>query len=90
VHSFTDSLRHQLRKTPVEVIEIAPPAVQTDLGTAPGKPEGNYPRMPLDQFIKETMKALGSDKKELLIGGAKFLKIGSRFFPGRVFKMLNH
>jgi len=89
VHSFSDSLRYQLRQTAVEVIELAPPAVKTELGETPGNPDSSYPRMPLDLFIKETMKALGSNKKEILIGGAKFLKTGSRFFPGRVFKMLN-
>ena len=32
LHSFTISLRQQLLSTNVKVIEIAPPAVQTDLG----------------------------------------------------------
>ncbi|MDQ3292404.1 MAG: SDR family NAD(P)-dependent oxidoreductase, partial [Bacteroidota bacterium] len=32
LHSFTLSLRRQLRDTPVKVLEIVPPAVQTDLG----------------------------------------------------------
>ena len=32
LHSFTLSLRHQLKDTPVQVIEIIPPAVDTDLG----------------------------------------------------------
>ncbi len=32
LHSFTLSLRHQLAKTPVSVVEIIPPAVDTDLG----------------------------------------------------------
>jgi uncharacterized oxidoreductase len=32
IHSFTLSLRHQLAGTRVEVIEIIPPAVDTDLG----------------------------------------------------------
>jgi uncharacterized oxidoreductase len=32
LHSFTLSLRHQLAGTPVQVIEIIPPAVNTDLG----------------------------------------------------------
>lgn len=34
LHSFTLSLRHQLINTPVRVIEIVPPAVNTDLGGA--------------------------------------------------------
>lgn len=32
LHSFTMSLRLQLSSSPVEVIEVAPPAVNTDLG----------------------------------------------------------
>jgi uncharacterized oxidoreductase len=32
LHSFTLSLRHQLKDTSVQVIEIIPPAVDTDLG----------------------------------------------------------
>jgi uncharacterized oxidoreductase len=32
LHSFTLSLRHQLKDTPIEVIEVIPPAVDTDLG----------------------------------------------------------
>jgi len=32
LHSFTMSLRHQLRDTSIRVVEIIPPAVNTDLG----------------------------------------------------------
>ncbi len=89
VHSFSDSLRHQLRKTPVRVIEIAPPGVETDLGKAPGRPESDYKGMALDAFITKTIKALGTNKAELPIAQAKFLKLGSRLAPSRFFKMLN-
>lgn len=51
VHSYTLSLRHRL-KGKVEVIEIAPPAVQT--GLTPGQ-ETHEGYMPLDAYIAETM-----------------------------------
>ena len=49
--SYTQSLRHQLAGK-VEVIELAPPAVQTDLTPGQATREGY---MPLDDFIGETM-----------------------------------
>lgn len=52
IHSYTISLRHQLRNTSVEVLELIPPSVQTDL--MPGHAEDPN-AMPLDDFITETM-----------------------------------
>jgi uncharacterized oxidoreductase len=51
VHSYTVALRHRLRDQ-IEVIEIAPPAVQT--GLTPGQ-ETREGYLPLDQYIAETM-----------------------------------
>ena len=47
LHSFTLSLRRQLANTNIEVVEIIPPAVDTDLGGA-GLHRGDVPR---DEFI---------------------------------------
>ncbi len=58
IHSWTQSLRHQLRDTGTRVIEIAPPAVQTDL--MPGS-RTNPNAMPLDEFITETMGLLQTE-----------------------------
>lgn len=55
LHSWTVSLRHQLRSTVVEVIEIMPPAVQTEL--QPGQSTSAY-AMPLDAYMAETMALL--------------------------------
>jgi uncharacterized oxidoreductase len=58
LHSWTQSLRHQLQGTAVEVIEIAPPMVATDL--MPGQ-AANPRSLPLDDFIAETMALLAQD-----------------------------
>ncbi len=56
LHSYSESLRFQLKDTPVEVLELIPPYVQTMLG---GEQQANDPRaMPLDAFIKEVMDIL--------------------------------
>ena len=57
LHSWLQSLRFQLRETAVEVLELPPPYVQTELG---GPQQATDPRaMPLADFIAEVMDALG-------------------------------
>ncbi len=55
LHAWTIGLRIQLRQTGIEVIEIIPPAVQTEL--TPGQSQSPY-AMPLAAFIAETMEIL--------------------------------
>jgi uncharacterized oxidoreductase len=53
IHSWTQSLRYQLRDTSVEVLEIAPPYVQTELT---GRFQAEDPNaMPLADYIRETI-----------------------------------
>jgi uncharacterized oxidoreductase len=73
VHSFSLSLRHQLRKSGVKVIELIPPYVATELGGAAQAPAGAMTQMPLEIFIAETMKELAGDAQEIAIGGSKNL-----------------
>jgi uncharacterized oxidoreductase len=76
VHSFSLSLRHQLRDTNVKVIELIPPYVATELGGSAQAPAGALRQMPLETFVAETMKELeGGD--EIAIGGAKNLLAAS-------------
>ncbi len=77
VHSFSMSLRHQLKNTSVSVIELAPPWVSTDLDALhkapPESTNGGLRPMPLPDFIAAAMQELASDGQELLVAGAKFL-----------------
>ncbi|MED4207434.1 SDR family oxidoreductase [Neobacillus mesonae] len=61
VHSFTVSLRHQLEDTAIEVIEVAPPAVNTDLGGAGLHTFGS----PVDEFADAIFKGLEAGKTEI-------------------------
>ncbi|MBE7211466.1 MAG: SDR family NAD(P)-dependent oxidoreductase [Gluconacetobacter diazotrophicus] len=56
LHSWLQSLRHQLRKTSVEVLELSPPYVQTELT---GKDQVSDPRaLGLDAYVAEVMGLL--------------------------------
>lgn len=74
VHSFTMSLRQQLRGTGVKVLEIIPPYVATELG-GPRKQSEQLgpPPMPLEAFIAETMKELETDADEIIVENARNL-----------------
>jgi len=54
IHSYTQSLRYQLKDTSIQVIEIIPPYVQTDMAGPKVDPRA----MPLRDFIAETMQIL--------------------------------
>jgi len=64
LHSFTMSLRHQLSDTSVEVIEVAPPAVNTDLGGSGLHVHGE----PLNDFIDGIFEGLAAGKPEIGYG----------------------
>lgn len=64
LHSFTMSLRQQLAETSVEVIEVAPPAVNTNLGGAGLHTQGE----PLDAFTDGIFKGLEEGIQEIGYG----------------------
>jgi uncharacterized oxidoreductase len=73
LHSYSQSLRHQLRDTCVRVIELAPPAVQTDL--MPGQ-KASPIAMPLDDYIAEVMALFEAHPEgpEILVERVKLLR----------------
>lgn len=66
MHSFTVSLRHQLSDTSIEVIEVAPPAVNTDLGGAGLHTAGE----PLNEFADGIFQGLKEGKLEIGYGSS--------------------
>jgi uncharacterized oxidoreductase len=67
IHSYSMSLRYRLKGTSVEVQEIAPPWVQTELLNSSEEPRA----MPLKPFIEETIEALKHPNHEVLVESAK-------------------
>lgn len=64
LNSFTISLRAQLADKMIQVIEVSPPHVNTDLG-APG---ANTAGMPLDEFTDVVMAGLEHGELEITCG----------------------
>ncbi|WGS53780.1 SDR family NAD(P)-dependent oxidoreductase [Paraburkholderia sp. D15] len=77
MHAFGDALRYQLRETNVDVLEIAPPYVQTELM---GEHQASDPHaMPLDAFIAEVMALLAAraDDQEILVERVRPLRFAA-------------
>ena len=74
IHSYTQSLRYQLRNTRVQVIELIPPYVQTELMGPAMASDPNA--MPLKDFISETMNILrkSPDVSEVCVERVKPLR----------------
>jgi uncharacterized oxidoreductase len=67
IHSWTLSLRYQLRGTSIQVLELVPPYVQTELmGQTSAKDDR---AMPLADYITEVMEILATqpEAKEILV-----------------------
>ena len=90
IHSFTISLRYQLRDTSTKVFEIVPPAVDTELGKGTTSDESQeYRGIPPSVVAEATIKALAKNEYEIVVGEAKDLLKGARTNPEQTFKNIN-
>jgi len=88
IHSYTQSLRYQLKSTHIEVLEIIPPYVQTDLMGGAEDPRA----MPLKDFLAETVAILTTQPTppEIAVERVNFLrKAADRGDYEKVFNTLN-
>lgn len=89
LHSYIEALRYQLKDTKVEVIELPPPYVQTELT---GSHQASDPRaMPLQSFIAESMKLLSATPTpaEILVEPVKPLRFAAQGDYAGFFKSFN-
>jgi uncharacterized oxidoreductase len=79
LHSWLQSLRHQLRHMPIEVIELPPPYVQTELA---GAQQAIDPAaMPLADYLAEVVHLLEKptpESGEILVERVKALRIAGQ------------
>jgi uncharacterized oxidoreductase len=75
IHSYTQSLRYQLRGTKTEVLELIPPYVATDLMNGASDPRA----MPLDKYIAEVMEILKAQPaaQEICVENVKRLRFAA-------------
>ena len=87
IHSYTQSLRFQLEETGVEVIELMPPAVKTDLAAdiAEG---GGITLMTTEELVKQSFASLKTGVLEIRPGQAKQLAFMRRLAPGFINRQL--
>jgi uncharacterized oxidoreductase len=86
VHSYTQSLRFQLETSGVEVIELMPPAVRTDLTVEFA--EHGISMISTDELVNQTFAALRAGKAEIRPGQSRQLAFLRRLAPNFVNRQL--
>ena len=85
VHSYTQSLRFQLEDSGVEVIELMPPAVQTDMTSE--FPE-EVRMITTDELVRQTFAALEAGKLEIRPGQSNQFAFLRRLAPNFINRQL--
>lgn len=85
LHSFTLSLRQQLVGSPIDVLEIIPPGVNTDLGGVGLHDWG----VPVDEFADSIMKRIEAGEVEVGYGSSEKSRLASRAELDEIFQNMN-
>ena len=86
IHSYTQSLRFQLEETGVEVIELMPPAVKTDMTAEIS--EGGGSVITTDELVKQSFGSLKAGALEIRPGQSKTLAWMRRLAPDFINRQL--
>jgi len=86
IHSYTQSLRFQLEETGVEVIELMPPGVKTDMTVELA--EGGVSVITTHELVKQSFAALKRGAVEIRPGQSKQLAFMRRLAPDFINRQL--
>jgi uncharacterized oxidoreductase len=90
LHSFSQTLRHQLAGTSVKVFELIPPIVDTELDRGARDLRGQTDRgIPAAEVAAAAVAGIRKDHYEIAVGRAQTLMQGARSDPEGAFKGLN-
>ena len=90
MHSFSQSLRIQLKETSVKVFEVAPPVIKTPLMDNLGYDHVKGSNaMSTKELVEIIIKNLKDDAFEILPGQSKLLKLISRIAPNFAVNTIN-
>ena len=90
LHSFSLSLRVQLKNTQVKVFEVAPPATATELlGSMNGDDMKGISIMKVEDMVADSIQGLESDRFEIRPGQSNQLKFMSRLAPEFILKQMS-
>lgn len=84
LHSFAQSLRARLRRTPIKVFELLPPLVDTELARTL-----RMPKLQPDDVARALLHGLARDHYEIRVGMVKSLHIASKLMPSLAQRLLN-
>jgi uncharacterized oxidoreductase len=90
LHSFTLSLRVQLKNTSIKVFELAPPATATELLAGFNSEDmKGITIMKVEKMVEAAVQGLASDTLEIRPGQSNQLKFMSRVAPGFILAQMS-
>jgi uncharacterized oxidoreductase len=90
LHSFSQSLRVQLKETQVKVFELAPPATQTELlGSFDPEDMKGISIMKVEKMVEAALNGMAHDQFEIRPGQSNQLKFMSRVAPQFILKQMS-